>query len=684
MKPTDLRLPLLALSCLPLTSAPAFDEAAAVPAYELEPLLVQTTPFFDDFSEGSQFSVDTRAWKPSIALDAFEARVPNFFAADSGSRGYGDIVSVRGLSNTLFFSSPAVAFYIDDVPVGATFAAARELSDLESATVFRGPRGTAYGQNSQAGLVNAYTAGPTEFWRGRAAASYGSYESRSLEAFLSGPLGSGDGPFSFSAFGFFNARDGYVDNLTLGTETDDREAYGGRLKLAYRPDSEWEAILSLELDRFDDGGQPLVPLASGPEAFQVTSDLLGQTNITRHLQSVRLIRDFGAYTFKSITAHQYWELDPSTTDLDLTATPLFTSTIRQDRRQWSQELRLSSDASPDGASWQLGLFGLYARNDNDSVRTIPAPEQTVYSIEEYNLAVYANTTIPFAKNLDLRVGVRADVTHSELERAKTGTVAFDESATFYNGAADLGLEYTATEQLTLFTRTAIAYKPGGFSGFVAQPLARYDNERSYHAEAGARWRNRAETFTAALTAFYIRSRNYQFERSVPPPSTDFFLVNADSAISHGVEAELAWRPFRPLLLRGATGYTDARFDDFQDPFTGAVLDDNRLPFTPRYTVRLESRLELPRGFFVEGGVSAYGETYYDETNTTAFRQGEYAIVDARIGYEQDRYGAALYARNLFDRAYYTSITPGVSVAPPFGAGSVGEPQVFGISVWARF
>ncbi|MGF1448880.1 MAG: TonB-dependent receptor [Opitutales bacterium] len=663
----------------------------------LEPMDVRTVPV-----EGTPVSlyeplVFDDSVNPFDGANLFEGTVPNFFAADTGTRSFGDIISVRGLANTLFFSNPAVAFYIDDVPVGAAFAAARNLADLRVSRFEAGPQGTRLGRNSQAGLIEVETFGPTDIWFTEARASYATFDQRRFSGLLSGPLGGvpfrgeAQSPFAFSLFGFWEDRDGFVLNSTLGDETDTREAYGGRLKLEYAPSADFDITVSLEVDRIRDGSQQLVPLANGPGSFLVASDLEGQTNIDRDLQSIRLRREFGLVQFKSITARQFWELDPSTVDLDFTAAPILTSEIRQQRRQWTQEFRFESLGDPDSAQWRAGLFGLYADNDNESVREIglPAPEETTYSIEEYSLAAFGNLTLPWTEHARLTLGARGEVFHSEIDRAQTtffGSTAFTDEATFLNGALDAGIEVDAHRTLTLFGKVALAYKPGGFSGFASEALAEFDSERSFHAEAGFNFEESFQTVgdvQASFTVFFIRSSDYQFERSVPL-STDFIVVNAASAISHGVEATFGWQPVERLSFLASAGYNDARFDNFSDPFTGASLDDNRLPFTPRYTVRLAGEVKLLKGLTVSGGVTALGETYFDEVNTTAFRQSEYAIVDLAVRYERDRFGVSVFARNLLDRAYFTSISPNISVVPPFGAGSVGEPQVFGVSGWVSY
>ena len=48
--------------------------------------------------------------------------IPNFSKTDTGIGSFGDVVSIRGLTNTPFFSSPSVVQYVDDVPSGNVFS----------------------------------------------------------------------------------------------------------------------------------------------------------------------------------------------------------------------------------------------------------------------------------------------------------------------------------------------------------------------------------------------------------------------------------------------------------------------------------------------------------------------------------------------------------------------------------
>ena len=121
-------------------------------------------------------------------LEDLSALAPNLHFVDSDTRGYGNVVSMRGLSNTLFFGPAAVGLYIDDVPFSDAFTYASNLLSLESARVHHGPQGASFGANGAAGMINLTTLQAGDSLEDSASLEYGSYGSRSVRYSSSGPL----------------------------------------------------------------------------------------------------------------------------------------------------------------------------------------------------------------------------------------------------------------------------------------------------------------------------------------------------------------------------------------------------------------------------------------------------------------------------------------------------------------
>lgn len=639
----------------------------------------------------------------SPSLELFQARsfsdltgiVPGFNVVSADSRGYGQVVTMRGSTNTLFFGPPALGLTIDDVPQGAAFSYPSELLEMDEVRVYRGPQGPNFGRNGPAGMVEMFTPRPGEKFAGSFTAEYGSYDHIGLGLQTSGPLG---GDFSHTLQLFHDQRDGYVRNTFLGDETDDREATGGLFNLFWNPSDDFELRLRYYGEFVNDGSQRLSALAS-PDPFQDTSDFRGATDLERHQFSLHSRKDFGWGKMETITSYQIWDLDPSTVDLDLTdgTTPWVVigfpadarSTITQTQDVVSNEIRFSSEEETP-LRWQAGLFQMWIDNEGTALRTtaLPGPfpivnDNTRFDIEQLNLAAFGNVTWDMTELLALDAGLRLDYHESEIDRAKTNIggvtdiVLRSDDDLFVSPV--LGLTYAITPILDGFVRTSIGNKPGGFTAFVDNANGpAFNRETNWSNEIGLQYDNPDHDLRIGLRGFWDQIDDYQFNEPVPPPSTDFAIVNADEVTSLGVELDLAWTPIERLTVRGSLGYVNAEFDSYTNPFTFVNFDGKEVPFVPEYTGSAGVRYDFENGFFAQTSVRVAGSTRFDAANTGVFTQDAYALWDAEIGYATERFTVALFGRNLLDEEYYSFINPQIA------AGSPGDPQLFGLRLRTMF
>ena len=107
-------------------------------------------------------------------LEDLSALAPNLHFVDSDTRGYGSVISMRGLSNTLFFGPAAVGLYIDDVPFSDAFTYNSNLLSLASARIHHGPQGVSFGANAPGGMINLTTLQAGDTFEGSASLEYGS------------------------------------------------------------------------------------------------------------------------------------------------------------------------------------------------------------------------------------------------------------------------------------------------------------------------------------------------------------------------------------------------------------------------------------------------------------------------------------------------------------------------------
>lgn len=634
----------------------------------------------------STISADDLEQLQVTSLEDFGLLQPNLHFVDSDSRGYGNIVTLRGASNTLFFSAPAVGLYVDDVPYADVFTYNSNLLRLDSATLHYGPQGARFGRNAPAGLIELTTMQPGEELRFGGSAEYGSYDSHGFSAYSSGPIADG---LSHTLQLYYRERDGFVKNTFLGKETDDRSVIGGLASLIWSPSPDLEFKLRFAAEQVDDGSQRLTSLMSS-NPFRVASNVEGESELDRYQLSFHARKDFDWGTVKSITSWQDYDLGPQIVDLDLMSFPFPSSfsSINQDQELWTQEFRFESPEGSGPLSWRGGLFYLNKDTSGDATRVFPddpfAPafmitDRTDFSIEEESFAAFANGSYDLGNGFSLEAGGRLEWVDVSMDRSKLRTPGLpianqspSEDEFYFSPTG--GITYEINDKTTLFARTGLGIKPHGFSAFSDNPAtASYDEERNWSNEVGIQFLCTDCNFNGVLRAFWNEIDDYQLNVQ-NPLSTDFVIVNADEVRARGIEAEVQWQPIDDLLLHGSFGWTDADFRDYTDPFTGAVHNGNNVPFIPDFTASAGFRYNLPGGFFVAANVRGADDTYYDAANSGAFMQDAYWIWGAQAGYEAENWSVTVFGRNLFDEEYYTFINPQIR------AGSPGDPQIFGVRV----
>ncbi len=608
---------------------------------------------------------------------------PGLFVVNSDNGGYGDIISMRGSANTLFFSPPAVGMVVDDVPMGEVSSYPAGLLAMDHIGVYRGPQGTTYGRNGAAGMIEMTTPRPgknNEFFM---STEYGSYDSWGASLRTGGPLGAG---FSQTLQLYHQERDGFMHNTTLGNHPDDRSISGGLANLYWKPTEDTEWRLRILAERENDGGQRLSRLVS-PDPFEVASDISGESVIERQQVSLHWTKEGAWGTLKSITAWQNWQLDPSVVDLDLLNTPVngMSSRIVQDQKIWTQEFRWESPEDAGPWSWRTGVFFMDQSSSGDTLRVFGGPSESInYRLDQWNLAAYGRASYAVNASLKLMAGARLEYVDTHIDRTKTSPFpppifpVHDGMGECYI-SPELGASYVLSESMRLFARSAIGVKPAGFSAFASTPAqASYDDETAWTNEVGAEYALPANHLTFSLTGFWNRIHNYQVNRP-DMFSTDYFTVNADQVTSLGLEAEVKWQPVDGLTVQAGAGYVNTGFDDYQDPLLpGVNYDGNKVPFVPEFTGSLGFRYDFPNGLYLQSSVRLTGSTYFNEANDRAYRQGSYGCWDAEFGYARQGFTVAVFGRNLLDEEYYTYINSQIQ------AGSPGDPQVIGVRATYEF
>jgi iron complex outermembrane receptor protein len=237
---------------------------------------------------------------------------PNLSSINSDTRGFGDILSMRGSANSLFFGSPSVGLYVDGVPGGSVFTYPSELVNISSVSILSGPQSTLFGRSASAGMIDIKTRRPGAESRQALQLEYGSYESIIIRGLSDGPISD---TAAYSASIGYNARDGYIDNVVSGKTVDDRESLSGRLNFFLNPSDDLELRFGIFAESINDGATRLSSLFS-PDPFEVSSNVEGITELDHMQLNFQLTKDFDQGELTATTSFQDWELHPNLTDLD--------------------------------------------------------------------------------------------------------------------------------------------------------------------------------------------------------------------------------------------------------------------------------------------------------------------------------------------------------------------------------
>ncbi|KMY67333.1 hypothetical protein AAU61_10820 [Desulfocarbo indianensis] len=615
--------------------------------------------------------------------------VPNLYMTQTGNTMMTTFAAMRGVMGAMT-QTPVVGFYVDDVYYSGLDIS---LFDVERVEVLRGPQGTLYGRNSEAGIINVITKQPTPNWETKLKLGVASFDTYQGQGSVSGPLL--DDKLKFRAAARYYETRGYFENKFDGSDDGGRgENTDGRVTLQYAPRDDLELTLGYDLQRFDGNNAQYAPLKQGNLRENVNVDCVGKSEKNADGTYLRARYQMGGMKLISISSFRKEDYS-ALNDLDATPLDMMTLGIAKDVSAFSQEIRLLSDREDSAFRWIGGLF-ILSEEDQRQYDTwmnfknmgMGMPGETLAqksTTDTFGMAAFAEATYTFLERLSLTLGLRYDWEGKDFdyEQTTSGPVMQKMGYMQERGSVDdsfdawlpkASLSYKLNESMTPYLSVSRGFLSGGFNA-KQQMGSTYKPEFIWSYELGAktRWLNGRVELNAAL--FYIDWSDMQVEIRIPG-GTSAYIENAGKATSKGAELELIVRPVKGLLLMAGFAYTDATYDDYAQ---GAnVYDGNRITDSPQYTVNLGMTYRFMEGLFINAGYNHFGKVYFDPANTQS--QENYGLLNVKIGYETGHFDVYLYGRNLLDEEYATRAYQVNNV----WYGRAGEPQIFGLMLTARF
>lgn len=231
-------------------------------------------------------------------------------------------------------------------------------------------------------------------------------------------------------------------------------------------------------------------------------------------------------------------------------------------------------------------------------------------------------------------------------------------------------------------------------------------EKVNNVEVGIKSQFFDHALTINLAAYQTRVDQYQttiVQQIVGTNTYINYIANIPKVRSRGFEGDVAWRAARWLSLTGSLAYTDATYVRYPNgptpvealnptatnPAGNPVQDMSGQPLAgvPKWAASLGGDVTRPVGDRAEAflhGDWSYRSPYYTVASNSSYGLVPgYGLVNARLGvrFEDGRYELSVWARNLFDKNYYQTLSVlnyGLVTA------TLGDPRTFGGTLKVRF
>jgi iron complex outermembrane receptor protein len=648
---------------------------------------------------------------------ALSAKAPGLYAESSNGRAAPRFY-IRGLGNADFdlAASQPVSIIQDEVVLENVVLKSSPIYDLDHVEVLRGPQGTLFGRNTTAGIVKFDTVKPSEEFKGRASASYGSYNTMTFDGGVGGAIV--PGKVAARASLLIQHRDNWIDNAY----TKKNDALGGfderaaRLQVLFTPTDQLSALFNVH-GRDLDGTAAVFRaniLTKGSNKLNGNYDRdtvyfdAGDNNPQNYKgvgASANVEYDFGGAKLTSITAyentHGYSRGDidggnptgpgfiPFQSDTQDGIKNLF---------QWTQEVRLASNT--DGPlSWQVGGFYFDTKYD---IRTNPffAPATTLRQ-KNKAWAAFGQASYKVSDQLTLTGGLRYTDDDKDMNVVSGPNPAAPVSVSDSKVSWDLSAFYKVDEDVSVYAKVASGFRGPSIQGrdiafFSPASAAKSETIMSYELGLKSELMDRRVRLNGAVFAYTIDDPQFS---AVGGGSNSNRLINAKKGEAYGLELDSEFVVTPNFVVTAGYSYAHTKIKDstlavapcaactVTDPLNAAgqaLVNGNPFPNAPKYTFDFTARYAYPVASgelfaFTDWKVQGYTNLFLYQSKEF-YSKGDFEG-GLKLGYANKEGGweVAAFARNITNES-------NIKGAIDFNnlTAFVNEPRVIGVSLDARF
>ena len=624
------------------------------------------------------------------AIDSVKASELTAFGQPTLSEALTGIPGVNASGDTRFDGvnirgfSASNDFYLDGFRDDMQYT--RDLGNTERVEVLKGPAAVLYGRGSTGGIVNRVSKKPQKGLESSVSAQVGSFDSRRLAADLNGEAG-----------------EQVQVRLNLAQEDKDSFRNGVTSKRTLlAPSVNWEIsdklnwLLQYERNEHDRTPDRGIPGVNGRPADVPKEYVYSDTR-----------RDFIDDVAQSTRSRLTWDINDQWqlrqqlgyTSLDSQFDNTYVTSVKGDqvtRSRWQQDLKANSLISNTEAEGQLQTGPIEHRllvgfEQNWQERT-PKLYQNATAIPAGNL--YDPGSLP---TYDGAMKLSSDANHkvrgyglyvqdqlslgdwhllAGLRRddftvtSRRNDLNKEETVSVTSLSPRLGLVWNPIEEHAFYASYSKTFTPVGGELIAITPGDKNNNldpqhTRLYEGGVKSDWLDGRLATTLSL----YRLEMYNKRSKDPLDPTKVILTGLQR--TEGIELSARAQLTDELYLRGGIAIQDA-----EQVKADADLQGKRPMNVSRQNGELFAGYQSGKqGWFGETGVTAVGDRFADNANTTTLPG--YARFDARAGYRWQQWETQLSVENLTDHDYFVSATSASQIMP-------GTPRQLHLSAAYRF
>lgn len=624
------------------------------------------------------------------AIDSVKASELTAFGQPTLSEALTGIPGVNASGDTRFDGvnirgfSASNDFYLDGFRDDMQYT--RDLGNTERVEVLKGPAAVLYGRGSTGGIVNRVSKKPQKGLESSVSAQVGSFDSRRLAADLNGEAG-----------------EQVQVRLNLAQEDKDSFRNGVTSKRTLlAPSVNWEIndklnwLLQYERNEHDRTPDRGIPGVNGRPADVPKEYVYSDTR-----------RDFIDDVAQSTRSRLSWDINDQWqlrqqlgyTSLDSQFDNTYVTSVKGDkvtRARWQQDLKANSLISNTEVEGQLQTGPVEHRllvgfEQNWQERT-PKLYQNATAIPAGNL--YDPGSLP---TYDGAMKLSSDANHkvrgyglyvqdqlslgdwhllAGLRRddftvtSRRNDLNKEETVSVTSLSPRLGLVWNPIEEHAFYVSYSKTFTPVGGELIGITPGDKNNNldpqhTRLYEGGVKSDWLDGRLATTLSL----YRLEMYNKRSKDPLDPTKVILTGLQR--TEGIELSARAQLTDELYLRGGIAIQDA-----EQVKADADLQGKRPMNVSRQNGELFAGYQSGKqGWFGETGVTAVGDRFADNANTTTLPG--YARFDARAGYRWQQWETQLSVENLTDHDYFVSATSASQIMP-------GTPRQLHLSAAYRF